>query len=135
VTAATAQRHLLLNMTANGSLGPEGEDLLVVRRGGGPVRRRRGRQALHRRPVRAVLLPARLLLGPEFEDAAEGQLHELCCSPPRLQPLGAVGADRAPLISDRGVLGRIAEIVAGILAEASTRLWLWKGTTCTPSVR
>jgi adenosylmethionine-8-amino-7-oxononanoate aminotransferase len=33
VTTATAKRHLLLNMTANGSLGPEGEDLLVVRRG------------------------------------------------------------------------------------------------------
>jgi hypothetical protein len=93
VTAATAQRHLPLNMTANGSLGPESED------------------------------------------AAEGQLHELRYSPPRLQPLGAVGADRAPLISGRGVLGRIAEIVAGILAEASTRLWLWKGTTCTPSAR
>ncbi|MFI7017335.1 hypothetical protein [Streptomyces sp. NPDC050164] len=36
MTAATAQRHPLLHMTANGSLGPEGEDLLVVRRGEGP---------------------------------------------------------------------------------------------------
>ncbi|MGW0846866.1 hypothetical protein ACWD26_43480 [Streptomyces sp. NPDC002787] len=35
-TAAIAQRHLL-HMTANGSLGPEGEDLLVVRRGRVPT--------------------------------------------------------------------------------------------------
>jgi adenosylmethionine-8-amino-7-oxononanoate aminotransferase len=34
--ANTAQRHPLLHMTANGSLGPEGENLLVVRRGEGP---------------------------------------------------------------------------------------------------
>ncbi|WP_055715005.1 hypothetical protein [Streptomyces torulosus] len=33
--AATAQRHLLY-MTANGSLSPEGEDLLVVQRGESP---------------------------------------------------------------------------------------------------
>ncbi|WP_202918779.1 hypothetical protein [Saccharothrix deserti] len=32
----TAQRHLLLNMTANGSLGRDGEGLFVVRRGEGP---------------------------------------------------------------------------------------------------
>jgi adenosylmethionine-8-amino-7-oxononanoate aminotransferase len=34
MTAATAQPHLLL--TANGSLGPEDEDRLVVRRREGP---------------------------------------------------------------------------------------------------
>lgn len=35
-TAATARRHLL-HMTANGLLGPEGEDLLAVRRGRVPA--------------------------------------------------------------------------------------------------
>lgn len=35
-TAATAQRHLL-HMTVNGSLAPDGGDLLVVRRGRGPA--------------------------------------------------------------------------------------------------
>lgn len=39
LTTATAQRHLLLNMTANGSLGPEGEDLLIVQRGRIPTPR------------------------------------------------------------------------------------------------
>jgi adenosylmethionine-8-amino-7-oxononanoate aminotransferase len=32
----TAQRHLLPHMTDNGSLGPEDEDFVVVRRGVGP---------------------------------------------------------------------------------------------------
>ncbi|WP_327348235.1 hypothetical protein [Streptomyces europaeiscabiei] len=97
--------------TANGSLGPEGEDLFVVRRGEG-VRRGRGRQALHRRPVRAVargglivgLIPRRLR-----EAGLPARVHN------RSAPLVQIAP---PLLSDRVLLDRIADT----LAEASARI-------------
>ncbi|KND45855.1 MULTISPECIES: aminotransferase class III-fold pyridoxal phosphate-dependent enzyme [Streptomyces] len=80
-TAATAQRHLLLNMTANGSLGHEGEDLLVVQRGEGPYvddadgnRYIDGLSGLY-------CCQLGYSYGPEFAEAAERQLRELCYSP------------------------------------------------------
>jgi adenosylmethionine-8-amino-7-oxononanoate aminotransferase len=81
LTAATAQRHLLLNMTANGSLGPEGENLLVVQRGEGPY----VDDADGRRYIDGLsgLYCCQLgySYGPEFAEAAEKQLRELCYSP------------------------------------------------------
>ena len=79
--AATAQRHLLLNMTANGSLGPDGEDLLVVRRGAGPY----VDDADGRRYIDGLsgLYCCQLgySYGAEFAEAADKQLRELCYSP------------------------------------------------------
>ncbi|MCL6739421.1 aminotransferase class III-fold pyridoxal phosphate-dependent enzyme [Streptomyces neyagawaensis] len=79
--AAIAQRHLLLNMTANGSLGGEGEDLLVVRRGEGPyvddtdgTRYIDGLSGLY-------CCQLGYSYGPEFAEAAERQLRELSYSP------------------------------------------------------
>ncbi|PIM68789.1 aspartate aminotransferase family protein [Streptomyces sp. JV178] len=79
--AAIAQRHLLLNMTANGSLGAEGDDLLVVRRGEGPfVDDTDGRRYID---GLSGLYCCQLgySYGPEFAEAAERQLRELCYSP------------------------------------------------------
>lgn len=79
--SATAARHLLLNMTPNGSLGPAGENLLVVRRGEGPY----VDDADGRRYIDGLsgLYCCQLgySYGPEFAEAAEKQLRELCYSP------------------------------------------------------
>ncbi|MFE1837401.1 aminotransferase class III-fold pyridoxal phosphate-dependent enzyme [Streptomyces sviceus] len=79
--SATATRHLLLHMTPNGSLGPEGEDLLVVQRGEGPY----VHDADGRRYIDGLsgLYCCQLgySYGPEFAEAAERQLRELCYSP------------------------------------------------------
>jgi adenosylmethionine-8-amino-7-oxononanoate aminotransferase len=79
--SATAARHLLLHMTPNGSLGPEGEDLLVVQRGEGPY----VHDADGRRYIDGLsgLYCCQLgySYGPEFAEAAERQLRELCYSP------------------------------------------------------
>ncbi|WP_030674610.1 aminotransferase class III-fold pyridoxal phosphate-dependent enzyme [Streptomyces cellulosae] len=79
--SATAARHLLLHMTPNGSLGPEGEDLLVVQRGEGPY----VDDADGRRYIDGLsgLYCCQLgySYGPEFAEAAERQLRELCYSP------------------------------------------------------
>ncbi|MEU6919457.1 aminotransferase class III-fold pyridoxal phosphate-dependent enzyme [Streptomyces olindensis] len=81
LTAATAQRHLLLHMTANGSLGDQGEDLLVVQRGEGPY----VEDADGRRYIDGLsgLYCCQLgySYGGEFAEAAERQLRELCYSP------------------------------------------------------
>ncbi|MFD5947357.1 aminotransferase class III-fold pyridoxal phosphate-dependent enzyme [Streptomyces collinus] len=81
LTAATAQRHLLLHMTANGSLGDGGEDLLVVQRGEGPY----VHDADGRRYIDGLsgLYCCQLgySYGGEFAEAAERQLRELCYSP------------------------------------------------------
>ncbi|QUC58802.1 aminotransferase class III-fold pyridoxal phosphate-dependent enzyme [Streptomyces sp. A2-16] len=79
--SATATRHLLLHMTPNGSLGPEGEDLLVVQRGEGPyVHDTDGRRYID---GLSGLYCCQLgySYGPEFAEAAERQLRELCYSP------------------------------------------------------
>lgn len=79
--SATAARHLLLNMTPNGSLGPEGENLLVIRRGEGPY----VDDADGRRYIDGLsgLYCCQLgySYGPEFAEAAQKQLRELCYSP------------------------------------------------------
>ncbi|MFI9585508.1 aminotransferase class III-fold pyridoxal phosphate-dependent enzyme [Streptomyces sp. NPDC052236] len=81
MTTATAQRHLLLHMTPNGSFGPDGEDLLVVRRGEGPY----VEDADGRRYIDGLsgLYCCQLgySYGPEFAEAADKQLRELCYSP------------------------------------------------------
>ncbi|MFF1296923.1 MULTISPECIES: aminotransferase class III-fold pyridoxal phosphate-dependent enzyme [unclassified Streptomyces] len=79
--SATAARHLLLNMTPNGSLGPQGENLLVIRRGEGPyVDDADGRRFID---GLSGLYCCQLgySYGPEFAEAAERQLRELCYSP------------------------------------------------------
>lgn len=79
--SATAARHLLLNMTPNGSLGPGGEDLFVVRRGEGPY----VDDADGRRHIDGLSGLYCCQLGysyaPEFAEAADKQLRELCFSP------------------------------------------------------
>lgn len=79
--SATATRHLLLNMTSNGSLGQDGEDLFVVRRGEGPY----VEDADGRRHIDGLSGLYCCQLGysyaPEFAEAAERQLRELCFSP------------------------------------------------------
>ncbi|MGI5451602.1 aminotransferase class III-fold pyridoxal phosphate-dependent enzyme [Streptomyces sp. CA-249302] len=79
--SASAARHLLLNMTPNGSLGPEGEKLFVVRRGEGPY----VDDADGRRYIDGLSGLYCCQLGysyaPEFAEAAEKQLRELCFSP------------------------------------------------------
>jgi adenosylmethionine-8-amino-7-oxononanoate aminotransferase len=79
--SATAARHLLLNMTPNGSLGPAGENLFVVRRGEGPY----VDDADGRRYIDGLSGLYCCQLGysyaPEFAEAADKQLRELCFSP------------------------------------------------------
>ncbi|MEV2231664.1 aminotransferase class III-fold pyridoxal phosphate-dependent enzyme [Streptomyces phaeochromogenes] len=79
--SATAARHLLLNMTPNGSLGPDGEKLFVVQRGEGPY----VTDADGRRYIDGLSGLYCCQLGysyaPEFADAADRQLRELCFSP------------------------------------------------------
>ncbi|MGW0820328.1 aminotransferase class III-fold pyridoxal phosphate-dependent enzyme [Streptomyces sp. NPDC002845] len=79
--SASAAGHLLLNMTPNGSLGPEGENLFVVQRGEGPY----VDDADGRRYIDGLSGLYCCQLGysyaPEFAEAAERQLRELCFSP------------------------------------------------------
>jgi adenosylmethionine-8-amino-7-oxononanoate aminotransferase len=79
--SATAARHLLLNMTPNGSLGRDGENLFVVRRGEGPY----VHDADDRRYIDGLSGLYCCQLGysyaPEFAEAADKQLRELCFSP------------------------------------------------------
>ncbi|MPY57807.1 aminotransferase class III-fold pyridoxal phosphate-dependent enzyme [Streptomyces spongiae] len=79
--SASAARHLLLNMTPNGSLGAEGENLFVVQRGDGPY----VDDADGRRYIDGLSGLYCCQLGysyaPEFAEAAERQLRELCFSP------------------------------------------------------
>ncbi|MGW1025710.1 aminotransferase class III-fold pyridoxal phosphate-dependent enzyme [Streptomyces sp. NPDC002577] len=79
--SASAARHLLLNMTPNGSLGRDGEDLFVVRRGDGPY----VDDADGRRYIDGLSGLYCCQLGysyaAEFAEAADKQLRELCFSP------------------------------------------------------
>ncbi|MEU9309635.1 aminotransferase class III-fold pyridoxal phosphate-dependent enzyme [Streptomyces sp. NPDC048256] len=79
--SASAARHLLLNMTPNGSLGPEGQNLFVVQRGEGPY----VDDAAGRRYIDGLSGLYCCQLGysyaPEFAEAADKQLRELCFSP------------------------------------------------------
>ena len=74
-------RNLLLNMTANGSLGRDGENLFVVRRGEGPY----VEDADGNRYIDGLSGLYCCQLGysyaAEFADAAGAQLRELCFSP------------------------------------------------------
>ncbi|WP_406440668.1 aminotransferase class III-fold pyridoxal phosphate-dependent enzyme [Streptomyces sp. NBC_01613] len=79
--SASAARHLLLNMTPNGALGTEGENLFVVQRGEGPY----VDDADGRRYIDGLSGLYCCQLGysyaPEFAEAADRQLRELCFSP------------------------------------------------------
>ena len=79
--SASAARHLLLNMTPNGSLGAEGQNLFVVRRGEGPY----VEDADGRRHIDGLSGLYCCQLGysyaAEFAEAADRQLRELCFSP------------------------------------------------------
>jgi adenosylmethionine-8-amino-7-oxononanoate aminotransferase len=79
--SASAAKHLLLNMTPNGSLGTEGENLFVVRRGEGPY----VDDADGRRYIDGLSGLYCCQLGysyaAEFAEAADRQLRELCFSP------------------------------------------------------
>jgi adenosylmethionine-8-amino-7-oxononanoate aminotransferase len=78
---STAARHLLLNMTPNGSLGRDGENVFVVRRGEGPYID----DADGRRYIDGLSGLYCCQLGysyaDEIADAADRQLRELCFSP------------------------------------------------------
>jgi adenosylmethionine-8-amino-7-oxononanoate aminotransferase len=80
-TAATVQRNLLLNMTANGSLGPGGEDLLVIQRGEGPYLDDAGGRRYIDGLSGLYCCQLGYSYGPEFAEAADKQLRELCYSP------------------------------------------------------
>ncbi|KPI05851.1 Acetylornithine transaminase [Actinobacteria bacterium OK074] len=77
----TASRHLLLNMTQNGSFGPDGDQVFVVRRGDGPY----VHDADGRRYIDGLSGMYCCQLGygyaAEFAEAADRQLRELCFSP------------------------------------------------------
>jgi len=79
--SASAAKHLLLNMTPNGSLGTEGENLFVVQRGEGPY----VDDADGRRYIDGLSGLYCCQLGysyaAEFAEAADRQLRELCFSP------------------------------------------------------
>jgi adenosylmethionine-8-amino-7-oxononanoate aminotransferase len=79
--SASAARHLLLNMTPNGSVGTDGENLFVVRRGDGPY----VDDADGRRYIDGLSGLYCCQLGysyaAEFAEAADRQLRELCFSP------------------------------------------------------
>ncbi|MGW7170642.1 aminotransferase class III-fold pyridoxal phosphate-dependent enzyme [Streptomyces sp. NPDC054884] len=79
--SATAARHLLLNMTPNGSLGQDGENLFVVQRGEGPYID----DADGKRYIDGLSGLYCCQIGysyaPEFAEAADKQLRELCFSP------------------------------------------------------
>jgi len=79
--SASAARHLLLNMTPNGSLGTDGENLFVVQRGEGPY----VDDAAGRRYIDGLSGLYCCQLGysyaAEFAEAAGRQLRELCFSP------------------------------------------------------
>src|ERR1044072_9425460 len=121
--SATAARHLLLNMTPNGSLGPGGEDVFVVRRGEGPY----VEDADGRRYIDGLsgLYCCQLgySYGPEFAEAADKQLRELCFS-----PLWSGSAHRTGIeLAER--LSRLAPVViehtffSGGGAEAVETAW------------
>lgn len=78
---ATARRHLLLNMTANGSLVPQGRELFVVRHGEGPY----VDDAAGDRYIDGMSGLYCCQLGYSYADeiaeAAGKQLRELCFSP------------------------------------------------------
>lgn len=79
--SSTAARHLLLNMTPNGSLGRDGENVFVVRRGEGPyVDDMDGRRYIDGLSGLYCCQLGYSYAG-EFADAADRQLRELCFSP------------------------------------------------------
>ncbi|WP_330286822.1 aminotransferase class III-fold pyridoxal phosphate-dependent enzyme [Streptomyces sp. NBC_00576] len=104
--SATAARHLLLNMTPNGSLGQEGENLFVVQRGEGPyVDDANGRRYID---GLSGLYCCQLgySYGPEFAEAAAKQLRELCFSPLwscSAHPTAIELAERLSLIAPVGI--------------------------------
>ncbi|WP_416963712.1 aminotransferase class III-fold pyridoxal phosphate-dependent enzyme [Streptomyces sp. Agncl-13] len=79
--SASASRHLLLNMTPNGSVGADGDNLFVVQRGEGPY----VDDADGRRYIDGLSGLYCCQLGysyaAEFAEAADRQLRELCFSP------------------------------------------------------
>jgi len=79
--SASASRHLLLNMTPNGSVGTDGDNLFVVQRGEGPY----VDDADGRRYIDGLSGLYCCQLGysyaAEFAEAADRQLRELCFSP------------------------------------------------------
>ncbi|MFG2129212.1 aminotransferase class III-fold pyridoxal phosphate-dependent enzyme [Streptomyces sp. NPDC048751] len=79
--SATAARHLLLNMTPNGSLGPAGENLFVVRRGEGPYVDDAGGTRYIDGLSGLYCCQLGYSYAPEFAEAADKQLRELCFSP------------------------------------------------------
>ncbi|MEW2396144.1 aminotransferase class III-fold pyridoxal phosphate-dependent enzyme [Streptomyces sp. NPDC046862] len=104
--SATAARHLLLNMTPNGSLGPGGQELFVVRRGEGPY----VDDADGRRHIDGLSGLYCCQLGysyaPEFAEAADKQLRELCFSPlwsASAHPTAIELAERLARIAPAGV--------------------------------
>lgn len=121
--SATAARHLLLNMTPNGSLGQDGENLFVVRRGEGPYLE----DADGRRHIDGLSGLYCCQLGysyaPEFAEAAERQLRELCFSPlwsSSAHPTAIELAERLARIAPEGVE---ATFFSGGGAEAVETAW------------
>ncbi|MGY0057791.1 aminotransferase class III-fold pyridoxal phosphate-dependent enzyme [Streptomyces sp. LZ34] len=79
--SASAARHLLLNMTPNGSLGAQGENVFVVRRGDGPyVDDADGRRYIDGLSGLYCCQLGYSYAG-EFAEAADQQLRDLCFSP------------------------------------------------------
>ncbi|MEU0842791.1 aminotransferase class III-fold pyridoxal phosphate-dependent enzyme [Streptomyces sp. NPDC005962] len=100
------ERHLLLNMTANGSIGAPGRDLFVVTRGEGPY----VHDADGRRYIDGLsgLYCAQLGYGyaAEFAEAARDQLGELCYSPlwsSSAHPTALALADRLAALAPDGI--------------------------------
>ncbi|MFJ8467197.1 aminotransferase class III-fold pyridoxal phosphate-dependent enzyme [Streptomyces swartbergensis] len=106
MTTTTAQRHLLLNMTANGSLAKPGKDLFVVRHGEGPY----VDDAAGNRYIDGLSGLYCCQIGYSYADeiaeAAQKQLRELCYSPlwsESAHPTGLALAERLAALAPDGI--------------------------------
>ncbi|MEU8867263.1 aminotransferase class III-fold pyridoxal phosphate-dependent enzyme [Streptomyces umbrinus] len=121
--SATAARHLLLNMTPNGSLGPDGEKLFVVQRGEGPY----VTDADGRRYIDGLSGLYCCQLGysyaPEFAEAADRQLRELCFSPLWSSSAHPTAIELAERLSRIAPVGIEHTFFSGGGAEAVETTW------------
>ncbi|MFG2471444.1 aminotransferase class III-fold pyridoxal phosphate-dependent enzyme [Streptomyces canus] len=120
---SAAARHLLLNMTPNGSLGRDGKKLFVVERGDGAY----VVDADGRRHIDGLSGLYCCQLGysyaPEFAEAAERQLRELCFSPLWSSSAHPTGIELAERLSRLAPVDVEHTFFSGGGAEAVETAW------------
>ena len=123
MTTTTAQRHLLLNMTANGSLTPQSKDLFVVRHGEGPY----VDDAAGNRFIDGLsglyCCQIGYSYGDEIAEAAQKQLRELCYSPLWSDSAHPTGLELAERLADLAPDGIEHVFFSGGGAEAVETAW------------